>query len=154
MATKTKSGRTAKRTGGKRATAGRATRKRGTATRMSSRTSRVGALVTTDHGEIRRWAEERGGVPATVRGTERRGEVGVIRIDFPDGPEPKLEHIEWDEWFRKFDENQLAFLYQEKTATGKLSRFNKLVKRETIQGGGRGRAAGATARAAGARTAA
>jgi hypothetical protein len=36
---------------------------------------------TTDHDEIRRWAEERGGHPANVRGTEDRGEeAGLLRI--------------------------------------------------------------------------
>src|SRR4051794_34732042 len=40
--------------------------------------------TTTDHDEIRRWAEERGGRPATVEGTEGGGEdAGVLRIDFP-----------------------------------------------------------------------
>lgn len=116
--------------------------------------NRAGSLVTVDHDEIRGWAEERGGVPATVKGTQRGRGPGVIRIDFPDGPEPKLEQISWDDWFDKFDENELAFLYQDKTASGKLSRFNKLVKRETIQGTKRPTRTAAKTRAAGARSAA
>lgn len=91
----------------------------------------VASLVTTNHAEIRNWAEQRQGVPSTVR-----GRTGTLRIDFPDGPESSLEPISWDEWFATFDEHRLAFLYQEKTAAGKLSRFNKLVKRETIEGSG------------------
>jgi len=90
----------------------------------SANRSRVASLVTTNHAEIRNWAEQRGGVPASVR-TTRRGRAGVLRIDFPDERESSLEHIDWERWFAKFDENRLAFLYQEKTATGKLSRFNK-----------------------------
>lgn len=35
----------------------------------------------------------------------------------------------WDEWFRSFDENDLAFLYQEETKDGAGSRFSKLVSR-------------------------
>ncbi|HYZ28252.1 MAG TPA: hypothetical protein VE570_04285 [Thermoleophilaceae bacterium] len=51
-------------------------------------------------------------------------------IDFPGGAgEDQLEHISWDEWFQKFDENNLAFLYQERKATGEDSTFFKLVKR-------------------------
>ncbi len=96
--------------------------------------SRVASLVTTNHAEIRNWAEQRGGVPATVRGTTRRRSVGILRIDFPDGGKSSLEHIGWERWFEKFDENRLAFLYQERTAKGKLSRFNKLVRREIIEG--------------------
>jgi hypothetical protein len=88
---------------------------------------------TTDHDEIRRWAEERGGRPAAVRGTGSEHDPGILRIMFPGRPESEdedLEEISWDEWFRAFDENGLKFIYQERTAAGELSRFNKLVRRE------------------------
>jgi hypothetical protein len=87
--------------------------------------------TTTDHDEIRRWVEEHGGRPARVRGTESGGEgAGVLRIDFPGGSgEDQLEPISWDEWFRTFDENGLAFLYQEQKAGGEDSTFFKLVRR-------------------------
>jgi hypothetical protein len=85
--------------------------------------------TTTDHDEIRRWVEEHGGVPATVRGTRDDG-PGVLRIDFPGGAgEEELEHISWDEWFDKFDRENLAFLYQERKADGEDSTFFKLVSR-------------------------
>ena len=35
------------------------------------------AKATIDHDEIRKWAEARGGKPATVKRTESDGEVGV-----------------------------------------------------------------------------
>jgi hypothetical protein len=91
--------------------------------------------ITTDHDEIRRWTEERGGFPATVKGTEAGDEeAGVLRIDFPDytGQET-LEPIDWDEFFRKFDEANLAMVYQEKTSTGATSRFCKLVDRASVE---------------------
>jgi hypothetical protein len=84
---------------------------------------------TTDHEEIRRWAEERGGRPATVKDTGGEDEPGVLRIDFPGGEEDRLEEISWDEFFDKFEEKQLAFLYQEQKANGEPSTFNKLVSR-------------------------
>jgi hypothetical protein len=85
--------------------------------------------TTTDHETIRRWAEERGGRPATVKGTEAGGEdAGVLRIDFQE-PEESLQEISWEEFFRKFDEAQLAFLYQDETKEGAESRFFKLVRR-------------------------
>ena len=91
--------------------------------------------VTTDHGEIRRWAEARGGKPAAVQSTERgKDDVGIIRIEFPRAPHAKddnLEEIGWDDFFRKFDEARLALLYEEETSGGQKSNFNKLVKRET-----------------------
>lgn len=89
--------------------------------------------VTTDHDEIRRWAEARGGRPAAVRGTGGEGDPGILRIMFPGRPESDdedLEEVSWEEWFKAFDANGLAFLYQEETADGHESRFNKLVARD------------------------
>lgn len=86
--------------------------------------------TTTDHETIKKWAEDRGGKPATVKSTERHGEPGVLRIDFPGYKgEGSLEEISWEQFFEKFDENKLAFLYQDKTSGGEESRFFKLVKR-------------------------
>ena len=88
--------------------------------------------TTIDHDEIRRWAEERDGKPASVRGTGGGDDPGILRIDFPGGAgEDQLEHIEWDEWFEKFDENNLAFLYQEEKKSGEGSTFFKLVNRDS-----------------------
>jgi hypothetical protein len=85
--------------------------------------------TTTDHDEIRRWVEDHGGKPATVRGTENGG-PGVLRFDFPGGSgSDELEAISWDDWFRKFDDNGLALLYQEEKASGEDSTFFKLVSR-------------------------
>ena len=90
--------------------------------------------VTTDHETIRTWAEARGGKPATVKSTASNGEAGLLRIDFPGYKgEGSLEEITWDEFFKKFDEKKLAFLYQEKTSSGEESRFFKLVSRETAE---------------------
>ena len=36
-----------------------------------------------------------------------------------------------DEFFRKFDESDLAFLYQDRTKDGKVSRFHKFVHRSS-----------------------
>ncbi|HEX2044261.1 MAG TPA: hypothetical protein VHF23_01390 [Gaiellaceae bacterium] len=86
--------------------------------------------TTTDHETIRRWAEERGGRPAAVTGTGGADDPGVLRIDFPGrGDDESLEEISWDEFFEKFEENDLALVYQEETAGGDESRFAKLVRR-------------------------
>lgn len=90
--------------------------------------------TTTDHDEIRKWVEDRGGKPASVKGTENKSdEVGILRIEFPESKQSDddgLEAIEWDEFFDKFDESKLAFLYQEETSDGSESRFFKLVSRD------------------------
>jgi hypothetical protein len=85
--------------------------------------------TTKGHEVIRRWAEEREGRPAYVEGTERDGDVGVLRIEFPGyGDESGLSLITWEEFFDKFDEKNLTFLYQDETADGEVSRFFKLIK--------------------------
>ena len=40
------------------------------------------SLATTHHEVIRQWAEEHGGTPATVEGTEHGDHLGVLRIRF------------------------------------------------------------------------
>lgn len=79
------------------------------------------AQRTQDHGRIRRWAEERGGRPSMVEGTQ------ILRIDFNE-PDQKLRQVSWDEFFRVFDDRGLDFLYQDKTEDGKQSRFFKFVE--------------------------
>jgi hypothetical protein len=81
--------------------------------------------TTTEHDTIRKWVEARGGHPAKVKG---RGPGGILRVDFGE-PEDTLEEISWDEFFKVFDDNRLAFLYQDKTSDGKTSRFSKFVER-------------------------
>ena len=92
-----------------------------------------GSQMTTDHQKIRQWAEQRGGRPATVGGTESTGEhAGILRLEFPhaaNSNDENLEPISWDEFFRKFDEADLAFLYQDETKSGAVSRFFKFVRR-------------------------
>jgi hypothetical protein len=89
----------------------------------------------TDHDEIRDWAEARKAKPTCVKGTGRKGDTGMIRLGFPgfSGGE-RLQPISWDQWFRSFDENNLALIVQDTTPGGKVSNFNKLVARNTAAG--------------------
>src|SRR5688572_23121737 len=87
--------------------------------------------TTTDHDELRQWAESPGGKPTCEKGTGGKDDVGLLRIDFPGySGEGKLQEITWDEFFEKFDEQKLALVYQEETAGGKQSNFNKLISRD------------------------
>ncbi len=100
---------------------------------MATKTSH-GAKQTTNHDTIRRWAEERGGKPATVRSTERKGSPGILRIDFPGGAgDEALEEISWDSFFEKFDAADLAMIYQEEKADGEQSYFCKFVSKESAE---------------------
>jgi hypothetical protein len=60
--------------------------------------------TTTDHDTIRKWVEERGGKPATVKRTGDEEEPGVLRIDFPGySSKDSIEEISWDQFFEKFE---------------------------------------------------
>jgi hypothetical protein len=83
------------------------------------------SLATTSHEVIRAWAEERGGVPATVPGTEHGDHLGVLRIDFG-GDNDDLRKVSWDEWFGTFDARKLNFIYQEERKDGNQSTFFRL----------------------------
>jgi hypothetical protein len=82
-------------------------------------------LATTHHDVIKRWAEERGGKPATVAGTEHGDRLGVLRFDFG-GENENLRHVSWDEWFETFDARRLNFIYQEQRSDGSQSNFFRL----------------------------
>jgi hypothetical protein len=86
------------------------------------------AKTTTDHDTIRKWAEMRHAKPTSVEGTGTKGQPGVLRLDFEPQDEG-LEEIPWEDFFRKFEKEKLAFLYQDKTADGSVSRFHKFVQR-------------------------
>ena len=80
--------------------------------------------TTTDHETIRKWAEARDGRPARVKGTGGANDPGLLRLDFGE-PEETLEAVTWDEFFDKFEESELALLYEDEPD----NRFNKLVSR-------------------------
>lgn len=88
------------------------------------------AEVTTDHDTIRKWAEAHGGKPAAVDRTHKGGDVGIIRIMFPDAQQSEHENlveISWDEFFKEFEERNLALLHD------KDGMFNKIVGRDTAE---------------------
>jgi hypothetical protein len=90
------------------------------------------AETTTDHETIRKWAESKGGKPAAVDRTHKEGDVGIVRIMFPQARQSEHEslvEISWDEFFEEFDKRELALLYDEQ------SMFNKIVGRDTAEHG-------------------
>lgn len=88
---------------------------------------------TQDHAEIQQWAVARGAVPAEVASTEIKGQTGILRLEFPqarNANDSALKEISWDDFFEKFDLSGLALVYQEQTAEGEQSNFNKLIHPE------------------------
>lgn len=87
--------------------------------------------ITTDHNKIKSWVNAREGKPAAVKTTSTENETGILRINFPGFSESNnLQEISWDEFFKTFENENLAFLYQEELSGGDESRFFKFVDRE------------------------
>ena len=90
--------------------------------------------TTTDPEHIKQWVEERGGHPARVKGTAVEGSSGVLLIDYPGySGTQTLETISWVEFFKGFEQNELAFLYEDEKQAGSQSRFSKLINRDPAQ---------------------
>jgi hypothetical protein len=88
------------------------------------------SLKTTNQEIIKKWVEDRGGLPSVVKSANDNDEGGLLRIDFPGYTgKDTLTPISWDEFFAIFESRQLAFLYQDKTSSGETSRFFKFVHR-------------------------
>ena len=86
--------------------------------------------TTTNHEQIRKWAESRGGEPVRIASTGDGGDPGLIRIHFPEfSSDEPFEKISWEDFFRKFDDADLEFVYQDETSGGQRSNFFKLVRR-------------------------
>jgi len=80
--------------------------------------------------------ERHGGKPAAVEKTHRGDDVGIIRIMFPKAPHSEHQHlveISWDEFFKEFDERDLALLYDPDRM------FSKLIGRGTAEQRSEGR---------------
>jgi hypothetical protein len=69
------------------------------------------------------------GRPSRPAWPGRRNEGGILRIDFRE-PDEGLEEIDWETFFEVFEDRKLAFLYQDETADGGTSRFNRFVSRD------------------------
>lgn len=83
---------------------------------------------TTDHATIRTWAEARGTRPSAVKGPGAGHEISGLRLDSRGGGS-WLEEITWDEFFRRFEEMGLEFLYQDVSRDGEPSTFYRLINR-------------------------
>jgi hypothetical protein len=87
---------------------------------------------TTDKHTIKNWAEARNGVPAFVKDTENQEGDGILRIHFPEASpsNQSFEETSWDKFFQKFEDNDLAMVYQEDKENGEKSTFYKFIDRD------------------------
>ena len=89
--------------------------------------------VTTEHDEIRHWAQERNGRPVSVKHDPLDPNGSTIQIDFLfDKYDDNIQEISWDEFFESFEQEELALVYQTETEGGRLSRFGRIVRRSNV----------------------
>ncbi len=84
------------------------------------------SLATRKHEVIQHWAEERRAVPATVPSTRHGNDLGVLRFDFQGYGGGRLQKVNWEDWFRTFDNRKLTFVFQEHKRDGNMSNFFRL----------------------------
>ena len=83
------------------------------------------AMTTTNHEVIRAWIEARAGRPAV---SNISGKGVILQVDFGEA-EQDFHEIAWDDFFRRIDDNNLAFLHQDMTEDGVTSHFSRFVSR-------------------------
>lgn len=93
-----------------------------------------------DHQAIRDWAAARIGVPAIVDVSPESGTQPLLRIVFDQAayqneyrseqlsPYGGIEFVEWDDWFKVFDENGLALVVATEHP-GRLDSYHEFVRR-------------------------
>jgi hypothetical protein len=99
-------------------------------------------ITLTDHDAIRDWAAGRAGAPAVVDISPAAGSQPMLRIVFgqhayqdQNRPERPVnaggyDLVEWDEWFKLFDERELALVVSEEVP-GVRDEFHELVRRSS-----------------------
>ncbi len=100
----------------------------------------VETVTLTDHEAIRDWAAARAGAPAVVDISPEAGTQPMLRIVFGqeayedvDRPERPAnaggyDLVEWDEWFKLFDEARLAMVVAT-DEPGRREQFHEFVRR-------------------------
>ena len=84
---------------------------------------------TTDHAQIKEWADKHNGVPAVIEETANANDSRMLRIHFPGESDDnnKFREISWDTFFDTFEQRSLALL----TSSEDDSTFHKFVARNS-----------------------
>ncbi len=93
-----------------------------------------GLKTTVSRAEILEWAETRGGRPAKIKldnGESDSPEIITILLEPSDESKNEgTEEISWDDFFYLFDLNNLAFVYKDRDADGKISNYFEFLDRD------------------------
>ncbi|RJQ38043.1 hypothetical protein C4559_02360 [Candidatus Microgenomates bacterium] len=99
--------------------------------------------TTINHKEIMEWAKKHRGKPQIIDDPTAGSDTPGIRINFPGIPddvflsETKIRDISWNEFFKEFDDNNLAFVYMDEIVSNdpdSLSRAYRFINRDDLEG--------------------
>lgn len=97
--------------------------------------------ATISHDEIQNWSEKNSGRPQSLDSKQAQADIPGIRIDFPGNlddtflPMAEVYNISWNDFFRTFEDEKLAFLYidpDKKLNSDQLSRAYRFIKRDIL----------------------
>ncbi len=100
----------------------------------------VDTVTLTEHEAIRDWAAARAGFPAIVDVSPAAGVQPMLRLVFDQAAyldndraeRPQnaggFELVEWDEWFKLFDEQKLALVVA-RDQPGRREQFHEIIRR-------------------------
>lgn len=98
-------------------------------------------VTLTEHEAIRDWAAARAGAPAIVDVSPASGTQPMLRLvfdqrayqDFDQAERPVnaggVELVEWDDWFKLFEESELALVVS-KEVPGQRDSFHEFIRRD------------------------
>ena len=95
--------------------------------------------VTIDHASIKAWAENFNGKPEILPNSETETGAFGIRIDFPGklddmylSTDHKPKHITWEEFFKIFDEQDLALEFEDTMRIDDPSSVYRFIRRDNL----------------------
>lgn len=92
-----------------------------------------GTKVTFDHRTIKQWSEERKAQPVKIKTVDEP--IEALKVEFPeehrkhkDGTK-EIAHLTWEQFFKEFESENLAFQFLDEDVDGKKSRFYRVIYR-------------------------
>jgi hypothetical protein len=79
--------------------------------------------ITIEHEQIIGWVQSRGGHPVIKRESPQSTSPSISFSDEDTGT------VSWEQWMSVFDRDGWAFIYQDRTPEGELSRMWKIIPR-------------------------
>jgi hypothetical protein len=80
--------------------------------------------ATTDPVLIKKWAEVRHASPAVVRRFTGDGTELILSFSFSDNGADEVVHsLSWEEFFEKFNQQRLVFVYDDNDLTQNANRY-------------------------------